>query len=118
MAAGPSSARGHGREVGELGPLGPAVIAVRGRLRREIDAGELAPGQRLGAEREIAQRLGVSRSTVRAALADMERSGSIRRVRGRAAGSSSPSARSSVISRALRDCPPTCVGRGSSPTHG
>lgn len=86
MAAGPSSARGHGREVGELGPLGPAVIAVRGRLRREIDAGELAPGQRLGAEREIAQRLGVSRSTVRAALADMERSGSIRRVRGRAGG--------------------------------
>jgi GntR family transcriptional regulator len=66
--------------------LGPAVIAVRDRLRREMNAGELAPGQRLGAEREIAERLEVSRSTVRAALSDLERSGAIRRVRGRAGG--------------------------------
>ncbi len=49
-------------------------------------AGELAPGERLGAEREIAERLNVSRSTVRAALADLERSGAVRRVRGRAGG--------------------------------
>jgi GntR family transcriptional regulator len=66
--------------------LGPAVIAVRDRLRREMGSGELAPGQRLGAEREIAERLEVSRSTVRAALADLERTGAIRRVRGRAGG--------------------------------
>jgi GntR family transcriptional regulator len=62
------------------------VLAVRARLRSEIAAGELAPGQRLGAEREIAQRLGVSRSTIRAALADLERSGAIRRARGRSGG--------------------------------
>ena len=66
--------------------LGPAVIAVRDRLRREIADGELAPGARMGAEREIAQRLEVSRSTVRAALAELERTGAIRRVRGRAGG--------------------------------
>ncbi|HWF75480.1 MAG TPA: GntR family transcriptional regulator [Solirubrobacteraceae bacterium] len=66
--------------------LGPAVIAVRDRLRREISAGELAPGRRLGAEREIAERLEVSRSTVRAALVDLERTGQVRRVRGRAGG--------------------------------
>ncbi len=66
--------------------LGPAVIAVRDRLRREIADGELAPGERMGAEREIATRLEVSRSTVRAALADLERTGAIRRVRGRAGG--------------------------------
>ena len=75
-----------GEDRPPLGPLGPAVLAVRGRLRAEIDAGELAPGQRLGAEREVAQRLGVSRSTVRAALADLERSGAIVRSRGRSGG--------------------------------
>lgn len=70
-----------------MGPsLGPAVVAVRDRLRREIADGELAPGARMGAEREIAERLEVSRSTVRAALADLERTGAIRRARGRAGG--------------------------------
>jgi GntR family transcriptional regulator len=69
-----------------LWPLGPAATAVRARLQREIATGEFAPGQRLGAEREIAQRLGVSRSTVRAALADLERNGTIRRARGRSGG--------------------------------
>jgi GntR family transcriptional regulator len=69
-----------------LGPLGPAVLAVRDRLQREITLGEFAPGQRLGAEREIAQRLDVSRSTVRGALADLERNGTIVRSRGRAGG--------------------------------
>ncbi len=66
--------------------LGPAAVAVRDRLLKEISSGELAPGQRLGAEREIAERLGVSRSTVRAALAELARSGAIRRARGRAGG--------------------------------
>ena len=66
--------------------LSPAVIAVRNRLRREIADGELTPGARIGAEREIAQRLDVSRSTVRVALAELERTGAIRRVRGRAGG--------------------------------
>ena len=73
-------------EAPSLGPLSPAVLAVRDRLQHEIMVGELAPGQRLGAEREIAQRLGVSRSTVRAALADLERSGTIVRARGRSGG--------------------------------
>jgi GntR family transcriptional regulator len=86
MAADPGGARGVSRASGSLGPLGPAVLAVRTRLRGEIAAGELAPGQRLGAEREIAHRLGVSRSTIRAALADLERSGTIRRARGRSGG--------------------------------
>jgi GntR family transcriptional regulator len=83
---GPNGIRRTSGEAGALGPLGPAVIAVRARLRSEIASGELAPGQRLGAEREIAERLRVSRSTVRAALADLERAGAIRRVRGRAGG--------------------------------
>jgi GntR family transcriptional regulator len=74
------------RGSGVAGSLGPAARAIRDRLQGEIAAGDLSPGQRLGAEREIADRLAVSRSTVRAALAELERSGAIRRARGRAGG--------------------------------
>ncbi|HLH67119.1 MAG TPA: GntR family transcriptional regulator [Solirubrobacteraceae bacterium] len=66
--------------------LGPAAARARDRLQAQILSGELAYGQRLGAEREIAERLGVSRSTIRAALAELERAGVVRRQRGRAGG--------------------------------
>jgi GntR family transcriptional regulator len=62
--------------------LGPTALAARDRLL----AGMPGPGERLGAERELAERLGVSRSTIRAALADLERGGVVRRARGRAGG--------------------------------
>ena len=45
-----------------------------------------APGERLGAERELAARLGVSRSTLRAALDALETAGVVHRVRGRSGG--------------------------------
>jgi GntR family transcriptional regulator len=66
--------------------LGPTALGARDRLLEEIAAGEPGPGGRLGAERDLAERLGVSRSTIRAALADMERHGVVRRMRGRAGG--------------------------------
>src|SRR5579859_3231815 len=66
--------------------LGPAAAELRDRLLGEISSGKLAPGERLGAEREIAERFGVSRSTVRAALDDLARGGAIRRIRGRTGG--------------------------------
>src|ERR1700744_2765937 len=73
--------------AGDAPPLlGPAALAVRDPLRDEIVTRQLAPGQRLGAEREVAHRLGVSRTTVRAALDELARSGEIRRARGRAGG--------------------------------
>ncbi len=67
-------------------PLGPAAAGLRDRLAREIEAGVPGPGERLGAERELAARLGVSRSTLRAALDALETAGVVHRVRGRSGG--------------------------------
>jgi GntR family transcriptional regulator len=67
-------------------PLGPAAAGLRDRLAREIEAGTPGPGERLGAERELAARLGVSRSTLRAALDALETAGVVHRVRGRSGG--------------------------------
>jgi GntR family transcriptional regulator len=64
--------------------LGPTARAARDRLLTEVEARR--PGERLGTERELSERLGVARSTIRSALADLERSGVVRRARGRAGG--------------------------------
>jgi GntR family transcriptional regulator len=71
---------------GSLAQLGPAAAALRDRLAAEIAAGSPPPGERLGAERELAVRYGVSRSTLRAALNALETAGAVHRVRGRAGG--------------------------------
>lgn len=68
------------------GVLGPAAAIVRDQLASEIAAGTPGPGERLGGERDLAHRLSVSRATVRAALADLERTGIVRRARGRTGG--------------------------------
>jgi GntR family transcriptional regulator len=59
---------------------------VRRVLAQQIAAGELRPGQRLGAERAMAAELGVSRAMLRQALAILEEGGMIRRVPGRGGG--------------------------------
>lgn len=69
-----------------MAALGPAAAALRDRLLADIAAGKPAPGERLGAERELAVRLGVSRSTLRATLDALEEAGVVHRVRGRSGG--------------------------------
>ena len=59
---------------------------VRRVLAERISAGHLRPGQRLGAERALAADLGVSRATLRQALAVLADSGVVRRVPGRGGG--------------------------------
>lgn len=63
-----------------------AVEAVRGRLADRISTGALRPGERLGAERDLAAELGVSRATLRAALAQLADNGLVRRTPGRGGG--------------------------------
>src|SRR5947208_1768338 len=59
---------------------------VRHKILAELRDGTMRPGERLGSERALAERFGVSRSTLRLALDALERSGMIRRVPGRAGG--------------------------------
>ncbi len=51
---------------------------VADQLRSLIEEGELAPGSRLPPERELAERLGISRPTVREALIALEVEGKVR----------------------------------------
>ena len=66
--------------------MAPAHVQIASWLRAAISSGDLAPGDRLPGERDLAERLGVSRMTLRQALAELESSGEIVRVPGRAGG--------------------------------
>lgn len=66
--------------------LGPAAQDARREILDLIATGELGRGQRLDPERDLAVSLGVSRSTLRQALAGLEREGVVRRVPGRGGG--------------------------------
>ena len=59
---------------------------VRCALAEQIGSGRLRPGQRLGAERALAAEFGVSRATLRQALAVLADGGVVRRVPGRGGG--------------------------------
>ncbi|MCX6434244.1 MAG: GntR family transcriptional regulator [Actinobacteria bacterium] len=70
----------------DSGAIGPTAEDARRRLVGMVERGTLRPGQRLGAERELAVKLGVSRSTLRQALGALEEAGVVRRVPGRGGG--------------------------------
>jgi GntR family transcriptional regulator len=65
---------------------GPAHAQIEAALERAIARGRLLPGARLPAERELAQRFGVSRMTLRQALGALERQGRLVRSKGRYGG--------------------------------
>lgn len=74
--------------MGGSGAQGAHAVAeeLRRRLVSEIDSGALAPGDRLGSERELSANYGVSRATLRHVLSALEEAGMVRRVPGRAGG--------------------------------
>jgi GntR family transcriptional repressor for pyruvate dehydrogenase complex len=73
---------------GVLGPvrIRSAVDEVADRLLTAIALGEFSVGERLPTERELTETLGVSRPTVRAAIARLRDIGCVDAVRGRTGG--------------------------------
>jgi DNA-binding FadR family transcriptional regulator len=66
----------------ELAGATKTAAHVSDYLRKVVHRGELGPGDRLPAERALAQTLGVSRDTLREALQDLEQAGYLVRRRG------------------------------------
>ncbi len=64
----------------------PGHQAIIDHLRREISLGRLLPGDRLPAERKLAEQYGVARETLRQALRVLESDGQIAITRGAAGG--------------------------------
>jgi len=65
---------------------GSTADTIRRSLEDEIKKSHLKPGDRLGAERELAEKHGVSRWVIRRALDDLQREGVILRTHGRGGG--------------------------------
>src|SRR5499426_4570542 len=82
-------------ELGVLGPAPPEIFRGSGAtvygqiedwLAEAIGAGRLAPGDRMPAEQDLAEWFGVSRMTLRQALAKLARRGLVTRTVGRRGG--------------------------------
>ncbi|WP_437224500.1 substrate-binding domain-containing protein [Planctomicrobium sp. SH661] len=61
----------------------PKHQQLRDYLVAQVESGELNPGDSLPSEHRLAELLGIARSTVRQALAGLERGGLVRRVHGK-----------------------------------
>lgn len=71
-------------ELDRNGP--PAYVQIIDWIDAAVALGELSPGDRLPSERELAAKLGVSRMTLRQALATLEARGLVNRSIGRRGG--------------------------------
>jgi DNA-binding FadR family transcriptional regulator len=80
-----------------------AFEEVCDQIRREMAAGSLVPGDRLPAERDLAQQFGVSRTAVREALRSLEVAGVIFSRKGVTGGSFIKEGDPEVITQAVRD---------------
>ncbi len=60
----------------------PKYRSISNDLRRRIDDGQIAPGERLAAQHALAQEYGVTVMTLRQALADLEADGLVHAVKG------------------------------------
>jgi GntR family transcriptional regulator len=75
----------------EQAPLGqidrrspvPYFFQLKALIAEQLDRERWAPGDRIPSEPELCKRFGVSRATVRQALAELEREGRVRKERGR-----------------------------------
>lgn len=82
---------GAAHETAAVAPIGqidrrspvPFFFQIKRLLADEFDRGRWAPGDRIPSEPDLCQQFGVSRTTVRQALAELEREGRLRKERGR-----------------------------------
>ena len=80
------------------------IAQVQAAIERSIDEGRIKPGERIVAERELAQQFGASRSVVRAALSELHKAGKIIRRVGHGTIVQAAPARADAF--ALRDTSP------------
>lgn len=76
---------------------------VADQLRRSISGGRLKPGDKLPAERELAQQFGVSRNTMREALRALELSGLVEMKLGATGGTFVVEGSSNAVVNGMRD---------------
>jgi DNA-binding GntR family transcriptional regulator len=97
------------------------IAQVQSTIERSIDQGRIKPGERIAAERELAEQFGASRSVVRAPLAELHNAGKIvRRVGHGTIVQAAPAApRSEAFAlREPRRAPGIQVGAGAWPRRG
>ncbi|MBF9033240.1 GntR family transcriptional regulator [Rhodobacterales bacterium HKCCE2091] len=73
------------------------------RIRQKLATGELGPGDKLPAERELARQLDVSRNVVREALRSLENAGLVRTRKGSRGGAFIEEGSPALLSQALTD---------------
>lgn len=76
---------------------------IADRIRRRVACGELKAGDKLPAEREMAEQFGVGRNAVREALRSLEMAGVVRLEKGRAGGAFIRPVNASRLTRAIGD---------------
>ncbi len=92
----------------------PLYAQLREALRTEIKERGLRPGDRLPTEAELEERYGVSRSTIRQAVGDLEIEGLLRRIQGRGTFVGSPKIQHHPV---LMSFSGLLRGQGYAPSH-
>ncbi len=98
-------------------PEPPKYSRLRSSLMAEISAGHLAPGEALPTEIDLARNYGVGRNTVRQALAEMEREGFVRRIRGKGTFVQDQNGQGSPAVQHDRDCLALVMNDTKDPAH-
>ncbi len=92
----------------------PLYVQLRERLRAQIEAGDLEPGDRLPTEVELEERYEVSRSTIRQAIGDLQADGLVQRVQGKGTFVASPAIQHGPELKSFTEL---LHGQGYDPTH-
>lgn len=92
----------------------PLYVQLREALRAMIDEQGLRPGDRLPTETALEERFGVSRSTIRQAVGDLEAEGLLQRIQGRGTFVTTPKIRHAPV---LTSFSQLLASQGHRPSH-